>query len=186
MKIKTLLITIFTCVVNCLYSQTIPPEMAGKVAKNFFMERAMVIDSTLKNRALMPELAYMVTSNTDSLYYVFNIGSTTGWIIVSAQLFTVPVLAYSFSGSFDTLSANRPPAMNAWLVSYQKQLEYGIKENNIPNKDIIEQWDYYIKYDDNIDQHKDILSVSPLLLTTWNQGSGWNAYCPLDAAGPGG
>lgn len=186
MKIKIFAIVIFTLSVNLLYSQTVPPEMAGKVAKNFFMERAMAADSSMKKIVFKPELALMVTANADSLYYVFNIGANAGWIIISAQLNTIPVLAYSFSGTFDTVSSNRPPAMNAWLVSYQEQIKYAVREKKTPYKEAREQWDYYSNFDAAKSPLKDILSVSPLLSTTWNQGSGWNAYCPADASGPGG
>ena len=123
------------------------------------------------------ELAFVATNNADSLFYVFNANANAGWIIVSAWQNTMPVLAYSFGGTFDTASASRPPAMNAWLESYRKQIAYAIAEKSNPHEEATEQWNYYSNFDKSKDQHE-LLSISSLLSTTWNQGAGYNAYCP--------
>ncbi len=186
MKIRIFIVAIFTLIiVNCLFPQSVPPKIAGNLAKIFFTERAAVQDSSFRNTAFEMELAFVATNNADSLFYVFNANANAGWIIVSAWQNTMPVLAYSFGGTFDTASASRPPAMNAWLESYRKQIAYAIAEKSYPHEEATEQWNYYSNFDKSKDQ-QELLSISSLLSTTWNQGAGYNAYCPANASGPGG
>ncbi len=66
------------------------------------------------------ELSYCATTATPS-YYVFNRGENDGFIIVSADDATVPVIGFSDSGKFDY--ANMPDAMKWMLSSYEKQIK---------------------------------------------------------------
>lgn len=63
------------------------------------------------------ELSYCATTATP-YYYVFNKGENDGYIIVSADDATVPVIGFSDSGNFDY--DNMPDAMKWMLSSYEK------------------------------------------------------------------
>ena len=54
-------------------------------------------------------------------YYVFNVGDNDGFVIVSGDDRTTPVLGYSDQGSFDL--SRMPENMKSWLGSYAEQLK---------------------------------------------------------------
>lgn len=60
-------------------------------------------------------------SHATSSYYVFNRGTDGGFVIVSADDTTVPVIGFSDKGKFDY--ANMPDAMRWMLDSYEKQIK---------------------------------------------------------------
>ena len=63
-----------------------------------------------------------LTSAVDmGLYYVFNIGQDGGFVIVSGDDRTVPILGYSDEGRFD--AARVPANLQAWLDSYAAQMQ---------------------------------------------------------------
>ena len=66
------------------------------------------------------ELSYCATTATP-YYYVFNKGENDGYIIVSADDATVPVIGFSDNGQFDY--DNMPDAMKWMLSSYEKQIK---------------------------------------------------------------
>ena len=61
-------------------------------------------------------------------FYVFNAGSDGGYIIVSADDRTEPILGYVEQGTFDP--DNIPENMRSWLQSYADQIKY-IVDNDI-------------------------------------------------------
>ena len=64
----------------------------------------------------------------ENYFYVFNIGEDDGFVIVSGDDRTVPVLGYSDEGSFapDKIPAN----MKAWLDDYARQISY-LQQNRL-------------------------------------------------------
>lgn len=111
-------------------------------------------------------LAYTLKSGNDgNALYVFN-GKTGGYLVTAADDIMPAVLGYSDSGCFD--SDNVSPAMQWWLESYSRQLEYcqsqgvadaAVKEN--PNK-------------------PKGGAVEPIVKTLWDQGSPYNLDCPKE------
>lgn len=96
-----------------------------------------------------------------SEYYVFNIGTREGFVIMSGDDRTEPVLGYCDEGSFDYDSL--PPAMQELLDHYTQQIailqaDPLIKAPAVPTHPKVEQ----------------------LLTCRWNQGSPYNNFCPAD------
>ena len=61
------------------------------------------------------------TVDATAYYYVFNFGNNQGFVIVSGDDRTNPILGYSDEGSFD---ADKIPAnMKAWLDGYAEQIK---------------------------------------------------------------
>lgn len=67
---------------------------------------------------------YEDNSHATSSYYVFNRGTDGGFVIVSADDTTVPVIGFSDKGKFDY--ANMPEAMKWMLESYEKQIKSNV------------------------------------------------------------
>jgi len=155
---------------------------ALQIAQNFYTERIIGYHGTgISNISL--ELVNTEMINGEPVYYIFGNNGNSGFVIISATDAVYPVLAYSFESDCDP--ANIPPAYTAWMKNYCDQILYVKKNNYSPSPEIQEAWEKYSKGSAPSDDI-DIKAVGPLLTTNWNQGSGYNSYCPEDPAGPGG
>ncbi len=98
--------------------------------------------------------------------FVFNIGQQDGFVIVSGDDRTRPILGYADSGTFD---ADRvPAALSEMLAIYARQIEMLGQTEAKP---------------DSVRRTRRRTSgmmadVAPLLTTSWDQGDPYNAYCP--------
>lgn len=93
-------------------------------------------------------------------YYVFNINMGNGFVIVSGDDITQPVIAYSNSGEF--VEETLPDNVRWWLSEYQRQLHYLQDHPDAkPRQEV-----------------KLSTSVPALMQTKWNQGKGFNKQCP--------
>ena len=126
-----------------------------------------------------------------SCYYVFNADGGSGFVIVSGDDRTVPVLGYSLSGSFSPDSI--PENMKAWLQGYADQI------------DALDSLGITAKYETtetaqaaNISAVSSALSdgdavsssvlqrsasvtyspIAPMLMSEWDQGLPYNLNCP--------
>ena len=95
-------------------------------------------------------------------YYVFDRGQNEGFVIVSGDDQTIPVLGYTDSGTFDY--EKLPPNMKEWLDGYARQLER--IQAGAPVISAV------------IPTHP---RVEPMMKSKWSQGSPYNLSCPLDA-----
>ena len=111
-----------------------------------------------------------LTSAVDmGLYYVFNIGQDGGFVIVSGDDRTVPILGYSDEGRFD--AARVPANLQAWLDSYAAQMQeldrltdaQAQKELAAPRRATVV---------------KTRNSIAPLITTRWDQASPYWNECP--------
>ena len=101
----------------------------------------------------------------------------TGFIILSGDDRAFPILGYSFQNSIDI--DNLPNVLNSIIESYVDGVEY-IVDNDLPvdnyNKLLFDQY-----LDNNISQRDDSRDVNPLITANWNQGGGWNYFCPSNS-----
>ena len=120
-----------------------------------------------------------ITDGTDIPMYALNL-KPGGWILVSGEDKTIPVLGYSVSGSFD---AAIPPeeGVGDWIKHYSKNIAGAARDKSLKRDS---RWDgnpgsFILK-------STATAPVAPLIPVTWDQGKNWNNYCPSDATGPGG
>ncbi|MBQ9356862.1 MAG: C10 family peptidase [Prevotella sp.] len=97
-------------------------------------------------------------------YYVFNIGNDGGFVIVSGDDRTIPVLGYSGSGSFSV--SDMPDNMRAWLDEYQRQIEWIANHQSVSSSLIARQ------------SQQDREPISPMLQSKWDQDEPFNSKCP--------
>lgn len=93
-------------------------------------------------------------------YYVFNRSSDNGFVIVSGDDRTLPILGYSESGAFDLESI--PDNMRWWLTQYQKEIDYLQSDLNVPIRQAAQL------------NH----SVTPMVTCVWDQDEPYNNMCP--------
>ncbi|MCR4994883.1 MAG: C10 family peptidase [Bacteroidales bacterium] len=96
----------------------------------------------------------------DASYYVFNVGESDGFVIVSGDDSTVPVLGYVDHGNFD--SQTIPDAMQAWLEDNGRQIR---RLQASPETKPVAGWSQ--------------AAIAPLITTMWNQYSPYNNECPV-------
>ena len=63
-------------------------------------------------------------------YYIFNTVGKKGFVIVSGDDRTIPILGYTDSGEFDP--NNMPENMKAWLENYDQQMNWASRARNLP------------------------------------------------------
>ena len=92
-------------------------------------------------------------------YYLFNLGETDGFVIVSGDDRTTAILGYADSGSIN--EDDMPDGLRYLLEGYEEQIA------NIP---------------DEVEaplQTSSRAPIGPLIKTNWNQGNPYNNLCPM-------
>lgn len=95
-------------------------------------------------------------------YYVFDRGTNEGFVIISGDDQTEPVLGYTDNGSF--CYVEMPPNMREWLDGYARQITAIQSGANVVA--------------DAIPTHP---KVPQMMKSKWSQGSPYNNACPYDA-----
>ena len=155
-KILTTLLTILCCQM-ALFAQVISEQEAKEKALQFINNRTSAVLHGHRAPARLSQLKRIKLGISG--IYAFN-REDGGFVIVSADERTRPVLGYSDSGDIDW---NQMPAnMRAWLTSYAQAISNlgsatmnGSEPTSVPRQ-----------------------AIAPLLKTTWYQDSPYNNNCP--------
>ena len=137
-------------------------EQAENIAQRFLNEHRPSGRSQSMRMAKRQALPVQVAADATA-YYVFNVGTDNGFVIVSGSDLAPKVLGYAMQGSFR--QEDIPANMQAWLDGYTEQIAYLERTGG--------------KYE----APRLALSGEPidkLLKTTWGQGSPYNNSCPMD------
>ncbi len=162
---------------NVTKSQVVTNQEAKVYALNFCKELT-------NNNNLSEQELIQIDFSTKSDYpevYIFNIKSG-GFVILSGDKKAFPILAYSDNSFIPENIDLWHSSFSDWLDLYVKQIQIIRNEDIKPQKQVTEKWKL-------LENNKKFgifgaKDVAPLLLTTWNQGCGYNSLCPYDAAGP--
>ena len=172
---KKLFLTALSCMMLCMLSaQQVDPETARKVAEKFYAQQH------IRKSAGHLELYVAQTDgnhlqksagNTVS-YYIFN-DDGKGFVMISGDRRSTPVLAYSTSGSFDT--TDMPDNLRWWLQNYREEIA-GCRTQEIPADAMWEAW-----LEGQPMQVMGSTAVTPLIQSRWNQMDPYNQLCPYDS-----
>lgn len=157
-----------------LSSKKVDMETAYKIAANF-------LNAQIKTRSCMGEI-YFVWNGEDAdtrsvgidpAFYVFE-SKLGGFVIVSGDDVTKPILGYSEEGEFDV--DNIPDNLRWWLSEWSNGINFLRTNNAKPTTEISKLWkDLGSK---NI--HTKSFSSKRLLATAeWNQTYPFNNKCPI-------
>lgn len=106
---KKLIFPVLVCLSSWAHADVVSVDNAKQLAADFFMasgqEELADVDAL--------DLAYTCGIKSHPVYYVFNARQNQGFIIISADDCTTPVLGYSLEGSYDAASV--PPSMK-WMM----------------------------------------------------------------------
>lgn len=175
------LLAILLLNLNGLKAGEVDSLTVRKVAETYFKLYSTKRKASINNKIEL-SLVYTKAIENKNLYYVFDDLKDDGFIILSGDDRTVPVLGYSTEGNFD-LKNNAPPAFLEWLETKSEEIRSlkSSSEANTLSRNV--QWDLLLK-DKMVSSSFTKTSVSPLLSSKWNQGCGYNGDCPEDASGP--
>ena len=161
-RYSVLLFVMAVMTIGC-FASPVTKERALKFANNFLLSKNVgrtplltLVDNTpaTKRRAK--------TQSVDAAnYYAFN-NAGGGFIIISGDDSTEPVLGYSDDGYFDP--EQMPDNMKAFLEGYEAEVEYA-RANRLPSA---EAWDGYIEA-----SHV----IAPIVPATWSQDEPFNQKC---------
>ena len=163
MKRINVLILLWCCCLLSTVAEPIDKSKALTAAQSFMASKRT---ATGKPRYAPGKLPTMTLAGEVKGLYVFNVQNNGGFVIVSNDDATIPVLGFSDSGNIDL--NNMPDNMKAWLQGYADEIawyqQHGVSTTNASRKA-------------KVGSHSTD-AIGPLLSTTWNQNSPYNGYCP--------
>ena len=164
---KRLLIMSFLMLAcQMLQAGPITKEKAKESAARFLHQK----DGTALTRSRdMRQVNVNLTNAEESAndaFYVFNIGKAEGFVIVSNDDCTDAIFGYADKG--EIIPENMPENMKAWLQGYADEIKW-MRDHNISGKaDAGARRRAVVKTE-----------ITPLLVTTWNQGAPYYNNCPV-------
>lgn len=156
-------------------SSKVSVETAIAISKNF-----MPSASKSGINAEIKSISSIKNSNDQEKIHVLNFANG-GFMLVSSDNRSVPVLAFSDEGEFN-FNENTAPATKMWINQYLRQLDY-IEENNVQATEQIQQlWADML----NGNYQSSTKKVDQLVLTKWNQDWPYNMFTPEHPEGNNG
>ncbi|MBI1288429.1 MAG: T9SS type A sorting domain-containing protein [Flavobacteriales bacterium] len=173
MKRILLLSTILNFFALWLFAAHVDEQTARTVGGSFLSTLVTGSDRSANDLQLVYSADATGASAADITYfYVFQ--DEEGFVIVSGDDRSLPILAYSDQGMFD---ANEIPTnTRKWLEGYKTQLRQMIADDVAQPQESAEQWEMYLH--GSVASGSRAAAVSPLVDTRWNQSPYYNALCP--------
>lgn len=158
---KILLLMLSLVMVTTTMAEGVTPDEALNQARNFVKKREN--NGMRPHRAPGTAASRLVMAKQVHGLYVFNVAKNEGFVIVSNDDRTEPILGYSDNGHFDP--ENMPENMKAWLKGYADQIAWLNKHPEVQN---------------TIQKAPTKNPVAPLIPSQWNQDEPYNLQCPID------
>ena len=167
---KILLLMLSLVMVTMVKAEGVTPQQALEQARNFIQKREN--NGSRPRRAPGTAASRLVMAKQVNGLYVFKMAKNEGFVIVSNDDRTEPILGYSDSGNFDP--DNMPDNMRAWLQGYADQIawlnEHGDEAGAVATLPTLTGTP--VKH-----------PIEPLISTRWNQDTPYNDLAPEYTAG---
>ena len=160
------------CCIMMVNAEPVGKRVALYTAQNYMLAKGKSIQSAQPSFKSTRKGA--AQASDDAYYYVFNAGNDEGYVIISGDDRTEPILGYVEQGSFDP--DNIPENMRSWLQFYADEIKYIIDNNIQPDSPLL-------KKRNKIRGTKH--SIPELMSSRWNQGNPYNITCPKYYKGNG-
>ena len=162
---KFFLLTLSLVQTVFLWAGIVPVEEALQTARDFIISQQTTHPGGSMRMASAQLVLEQAVYRECTDLYVFNCGTDDGFVIVSADDRTQPILGYADTGTFD--EAELPENLRHWLEDYAEQ---------------IRQLDFL-----GLDSRLSAVplsasrhSVPPMLACKWGQHGPYNEQCPVD------
>ena len=136
-------------------------EQAQQQAQQFLSQHSARHTAGLRLAKQQPKVEQVLSSAADACYYVFNVGTDQGFVIVSGDDRSPAILGYADNGTFS--DQDMPDNMRAWLQGYEDQMRW------------MDEHDYHLA---SAPRKTTRATILPLITTTWDQGDPYNRLCP--------
>ena len=157
---KVLLFVLIGCMGATVAAAPVSQDEALRKASAFVRARHPHNGKQLKAVRRQPGLT-VASEDVDASYYIFNVGEAEGFVIVSGDDRTQPILGYTDRGHFDTQSI--PESVKVWLDGYAHELRRLQAQDAVGTA--AAAW------------HRP--AIAPMLTTVWNQNEPYNNECPV-------
>ena len=167
-KIKYLSVA-FLLFAGLANANPVTQNSAQTVAANFY---------TQSYKTQSPSLTLVYTgmgSDSKPAYYVFNVNSNDGFVIVSAEDAAHPILGCSNKGQFVIPKDNNNVAW--WMKCRTEEIVAARTKGIAATTEITGEWTGYLN-NTTRNTHSIMVTYGPLVKTTWDQPYPWNAMCP--------
>ena len=136
-------------------------------------EAAAIFMQQKQSSALTPRMAaqspsMQIAANT-GYYYIYNVGNDNGFVIVSGDDRTNPILGYSTEGHFDATKV--PSNMQAMLDGYAAQLQRLATMSDVEAATVLAA----PRRAQSVNTRN---SIAPLITTKWDQATPYWNHCP--------
>ena len=157
---RTILLFLSVMMAVIMTAGDVTPQQALQQAQKFLQQTP---SGMKRSQAEVPQLKM---AGRVSGLYVFNAEQNQGYVIVSNDDRTTPILGYSETGTLDP--DNMPCNMRAWLQGYADEIAW-LNEHNIQSatSQAPRRTASAVK-----------TPIIPLVQTHWDQDSPYNALCP--------
>lgn len=179
MKLTFLLLAISVLVLfpGLLRAQFVSEGEAIGIARNFATEN--MSDPAIKSENFQKVVLPGISKSLPQLY-CFSTGEK-GFVIVSAEKSTVPVLAYSDHGKIS--AENYSPAFMEWIENLRSQIDFYRANNITATTEINEKWDMLSDISTSKAFINKSKAVAPLIHSSWEQAGFYNDLCPESTDG---
>lgn len=156
------LISVFLMVCAMMCAGPVSKESARKIAEEFLTRKASSHGMRRAARMQAAEPLQWNAQPSEASMYLFNAADGNGFVIVSGDDRTEPILGYSDTGSIDT--ENMPQNMRSWLQHYADEIAI-IQKYNLRNV------------------RRSVATCGPAiekqLTCLWDQDAPYNLLCPM-------
>lgn len=142
----------------------VTPEQARRQAQLFMQQKKGLTASPRMKKVMQASRTELSMQAEGGYYYVFNVDEADGgFVVVSGDDRTAPILGYAASGTFD---ADRlPPHLVSWLNGYAEQIKY------MERRGIVSRPTSILVADG-------AEAVAPLVASQWDQDAPYYNKCP--------
>jgi hypothetical protein len=156
--------------ITTLQAKPVDVAKAQRLGLNFVQHKAMFA----KNAVQDIQLAYIHhADNGMATMYVFNFNG--GYVIVSADDSSSPILGYSDQGQFDY--ASTPDGLRYMLDELSRGIATVVGQGRPISRDIVSRWKNLESYG-YLHADKGLPIVEPLVQQRWDQMAPFNMYVP--------
>ncbi|MCU6767613.1 thiol protease/hemagglutinin PrtT [Barnesiella propionica] len=162
MKRISLFCSIFIFFFPVLWAKEITQEQALKIAETYISTTTSGSGKKISSKLRSVRPVQPIRSIEKSpAYYMFNIDTLSGFVVVSGDDELTPVIGYADQG--EIVPDRMPDALNSWLEVYSEYVDR-VRSGKI--KVVRSAFE------------KASVVVSPMITTRWNQDAPFNGQCP--------
>lgn len=167
-KMKRILFVLCSLLPSLLLADNVTVEQAQSLAVDFFKTSAQTRGASPQIQLVWNGEEVGTRTLGEPAFYVFDRIDQEGFVIVSGEDVTLPVLAYSFENRFK--EKEMPVNLKGWLTELRRQINDVRKKNVTTSVRTAQSW---------VNVSPSIGTVEKKLTTAkWNQDSPYNKFCP--------